>query len=561
MFDPVFESHIRRVRAAVLQGYSLAQIPEWVERHTVLRGQPFSFKDHEFQLKILKDTSPQINVRKCSQIGMSELSVRMALSMVNIMDDFTVIYTLPTAGFARTFSQTRIGPVIQGSPEIKYRLSTAMDNAEVKQFGLSFLYIKGTVGQGAAISVPADALIHDELDFSENDVVTTYQSRLTHSAHKITWKFSTPTVDGRGISAEMETSRRHFNMCKCNHCNEWFLPDYFQHVRVPKFKGELHEITKESLQHYRYKDTWLECPRCGERPSLAASHRQWVCENSDDQFDAAGYQIQPFDAPRIITPGDIVKRSTEYSRYVDFINFGLGKPAEDKDSSITKEDIDACYVPGAPASFFTHVMGVDMGLICHVMVAGVDTVGRLLVVKTERIPLARCVERLGELRKQYRVMMTVMDTVPYVETVMRMQRTDPNLWGALYVDMKEAVAYAVKRRDGDVKEGTLDLRQVNVNRNKALDSLMQDLRTGQIFMLEDDNRQMVTSHLQDMKRVKDFTQHHDLQFVWKKSNKGADHFHHTLLYAWVAAKMRGATVGGAIALPLLSSFKLKTAIA
>jgi hypothetical protein len=212
-------------------------------------------------------------------------------------------------------------------------------------------------------------------------------------------------------------------------------------------------------------------------------------------------------------------------------------------------------------SFFTHVMGVDMGLICHVMIAGVDSQGKILVVKTLRVPVGQIYQRCAELRQQYRVMLTVVDTVPYVETVMRMQAVDANCWGALYVDMKDAIPFVLKRRDKDPEEGKLDLRQVNVNRNKALDQLMLEIRSGQVFFVEDDNRETVTAHLQDMKRIKDYTQHNDLQFLWKKTKQGDDHFHHTLLYTSVAAKLRGVTVGGAIALPLASKFKLKQGVA
>jgi hypothetical protein len=559
MSDPLFKAHIERLRSSVLQAYSFAQLPEWMEKHTKLKGKKFSFKDHEYQLAILRDTSTEINVQKCSQIGMSELSIRSALGMTNIMDGFTVIYTVPTASFARTFTQTRINPIITESQEIRYRLSATIDNAELKQFGTSFLYVKGTIGQSAAISVPADVLFHDELDFSDPTVISSYQSRISHSEHKLVRRFSTPTVSGRGICAEMETSRRLLYMCKCHHCNEWFLPDYFKNVRVPNFRGELHEITKDNLHHYKYEESWVECPKCGKRPNLDFENREWVCENPDATYAAAGYQIQPFDAPRVMTPGAIVKTSTTYSRYADFINFGLGLPAEDKESSIVKEDVDAAYVPASTTTFFTHVMGVDMGLMCHVMIGGVDILGRLVIIKTERVPLERIGDRYEELRKLYRVMVSVMDTVPYVETVMRLQKKDPNLYGSLYVDTKDVTPFVVQQREEKPKQGKLDVRQVSVNRNKALDVLLQELRTGQIFFVEDENRATVTAHLQDMKRIKGYTQHHDVQLIWTKSNRGEDHFHHTLLYAWVAAKMRGVSIGGGVALPLVARMPLKQA--
>jgi hypothetical protein len=53
------------------------------------------------------------------------------------------------------------------------RVHHDVNNGEVKQFGESFLYFRGTKGVTAAISVPADCLVHDEYDFSDLEVLST----------------------------------------------------------------------------------------------------------------------------------------------------------------------------------------------------------------------------------------------------------------------------------------------------------------------------------------------------------------------------------------------------
>jgi hypothetical protein len=163
----------------------------------------------------------------------------MALALCGVIRGYTVAYTLPTAGFAATFMKTRVDPVIQNSPYLKDMLSGELDNTEVKKLGDSFLYLRGAQSSNAPISVPCDHLIHDEVDFSDPEVLSQYQSRLTHSKYKRKTKLSTPTLPDRGIDYEFQRSRRKFNFVKCSCCSQYFLPDYFKHVRVPGFTGDL----------------------------------------------------------------------------------------------------------------------------------------------------------------------------------------------------------------------------------------------------------------------------------------------------------------------------------
>jgi hypothetical protein len=557
--DPIFKEHIERLKAATLSGYTLASVPDWICDHTNLRGERFSFKDHEYQLAIARDLSREKNVRKCSQVGISEYSVREALAILNILQASTVIYTMPTATAAKMFAKTRVDPIVAGSPTLRAAVNATADNTDMKQFDESFLYIKGTVGTSAAISVPADGIFNDEVDFSDPEVMSNYQSRLTHSQYKLKRRFSTPTVDGYGISAHFNQSRQFWNNVKCDHCSRWFLPDYFAHVRVPGFTGDIREIRKDNLHTTNYTQAYLECPSCKKRPSLQPEHREWVQMNPDSHFEAAAYQIQPFDAPNIITCGDLIYSSTQYKRYVDFVNFSLGLPAEDKESTLVRSEIDACYRNGVVPGFWSHVMGIDMGMTCHIIISGVDAFGRMFTVHTESVPLPRLEERKLALQREYNVRVTVMDSMPYTDLLMRLQKSDTNLYGAVYVTNKTSLLpFVVKKEEEEKDDAELALRQVNVNKNRAFDGLMTFIRTGNWQILEDANRETLTAHLMDMKRVKDFTSDKEISYVWRKSTNGDDHFHHALCYCWVASQMQGVAQSSIILPGLVHKFKVKT---
>jgi hypothetical protein len=558
----LIDQHLESVETALLRGYSLTRVADWIVENTFLKAEHYSFEDHEFQETIARDMQVEVVVRKCSQIGLSELSVRIALAFCNTMPGFTTIYTLPTASFARKFAKTRIDPVIMTSPKLSERVHKEMNSGEVKQFIDSFLYISGTVGANAAISVPADALVHDELDFSDDEVVSNYESRLTHTKYQLKRKFSTPTVSGSGISQEFETSKKHWNFVHCNHCNERFLPDYYKHVKVPGYDEDLKKITAETLWKIRWREAYLACPGCGKEPDMGPAHREWVVENTDYTGDKHGYQIQPFDAPKIITPAQLVRKSTKYERTADFINFNLGLPAEDLETSFSKDELNVLFQMREQALRFepyAAVMGIDVGLTCHIMVGGLGPNGLMDILHAERCSHTELEKRKFELSVQFKVRTTVMDSQPYFDLLLRLQARDRNLWGAVYSQSKNLDLLRAVDQEKDAETGKERRHQVDLNRNRALDAVMMYARGGGLAFRDATLKDVIIDHMQDMKRVKGFNAEDELLFTWKKSARGQDHFHHTLLYTFIAGRLIG-TAQSIIVLPFgVTSFKVQGA--
>lgn len=559
MTDSIQDFHIERLKAATINKLSMSDLPEWVCKHTYVDGANYSFKDHEFQERILRETAQETVIRKCAQVGMSETSLRLALALVGVIPHYTVIYTLPTASFATTFMRTRVDPVIQSSPFLRESVHGTTDNADVKRFGDSFLYMKGSQSNNAPISVPADHLIHDELDFSSEEVISQYQSRVRHSKYRRKTKLSTPTAPGFGIDEEFSQSRRHFNFVKCNHCNHFFIPDYYKHVVIPGYSGDILNITKSMLPGLRWREAHVMCPACDRTPSLQPEHREWVCENASENHVAVGYQVSPFDAPNVTSTAYLVEESTKYKKRSDFDNFGLGIPSEDKESTITREDLLRILLAPQSIGASSYVMGLDMGLTCWATIMAVRPDSTRIVVRTEGIPVGEVRQRRKELAFQYKVRMTVVDALPYTETVMAMQDEDNNLFGAVYIQSKSLATHNVVDKEEDEDKAQLSIRQVNINRNKAFDSIMDDVRAGHILKVSDENDEIWMEHLQDMKRLKEYTRDDELTYVWKKT-KGNDHLHHSLLYASTAAQMLGVS-RNMIQLPILmGKFRSKSGV-
>lgn len=556
MSEGIFERHIARLKSS-LSAHSHDTICDFITEHTYIRGQKFSFHHHEYQKKILEDKSQNIVILKSAQIGISEMSSRLALARAVLVNGFSTIYTLPSASAAQNFMKTRIDPVIDSSPYLSELVSKEVDNSAVKRFGDSYVYLRGAQVDRQAISIPADLLIVDEVDNSNQDVITLYESRLIHSQYAMTIKLSTPTIPGFGIDLAYKQSRRHLNMCKCEHCNHWFYPDYYKHVRIPGFTSSIEGITKQHFASadFKWHEAYVECPNCGKAPNLGPEHRSWVVENPDEAFLAAGYRISPFDAPEIIKPSALVKSSVDYKRKQDFANQRLGIPLEDKEASLAREELDAVLISEYPGGGFSYVMGLDMGNTCWATIAAVLPDNALIIVHTEAIPLFKVIERRRELAAQYRIRMTLVDHGPYTETVWRMQQESPNIFAGVYANQKGVDMFRVRDVDADKDEGVEAIRQVNISRNRMFDLIMLMLRSGQILKVMDENDDTWKDHLTDMKRVREFVGD-ELVFVWVKTS-GNDHMHHSLLYTVVASRMMGVASGSMSGLPLLSTFKYK----
>ena len=534
----------QRIENAVLDRYDLTQVADWVCNNIKLNGRNLSFKGREYQKIILDSNAPEIVVKKCSQVGISELMLIDSLAMCQIVDGFNIIYTLPTATFAQKVMKTRVDPLIQGSPELTQNLAKTLDNASVKGFGNSHLYLSGTNSDNAVISVPADAIFVDELDFSDQEMVEKLQSRLTASTYRWWRYFSTPTVENYGIDKKFKNTRRFYNFCKCVHCNHYFIPQYLEHVRIPGYEGDLLAITKPMLNKIDWREATLFCPKCDKPADLSIEHRQYVCENPEDAgFAGEGYQVYPTDAPEIIKMSDLVLWSTNFDRKTQFQNFHLGITAEDKDSGLNLDDFERMKLVGEQPLRGQKVFGIDLGITCHIVVAVTNGTDKLTVLELHRVDYTDFEKTLQKLIRIHHPATILSDSQPYVETIYRLQNSIRNLYGALYVANKSMELFRLLTTQEDLSNATLKMRQVNINRNFAFNTLMDSIREGYIGVVPNiPDIDILAEHLQDMRRVPNgtrqaFSDGADTAEVedyrWVKTS-GNDHFHHALLYAYIA---------------------------
>jgi hypothetical protein len=553
--------HYNRVLAAIKNTYGLANLADWICKYTYLDGKPFSFKDHEFQLPILQDTAKTSIIVKPAQIGMSELAYRWAVAACCVEEHFTVIYTFPSSSDAEKNNKTRIDPMIAASPELRRLINPSMNNSEVKQFGEnSFLFFKGTFSATQALSTPANAVVHDEFDKSDTTQASVYLSRLQHKPHKLRKIFSTPTVEGFGVSKEAETSNRYRHISTCVHCNHMFLPDYFNDVVIPGYDGPKEDIKKATLHTLRWREAYLACPRCGKDPQLHHERQRFVCENTAEAHEANTWYCSPFSAPNIITVPYLVQASTTFARFSEFKNQTLGITGEEANESILATDISKALVRYDLQSSNYHVMGSDMGLLCHICIGRLGEGGEVLVVHREVVHYTAFESRSRELSVKYKVILHVMDSQPYIDLVTRICRANPHSWGAMFVTAKSTLAFTLDDQEKDVKEGKMDFKLVKVNRTVALDELLGVIKEGKLVVQEMDKEldTAYVSQLTSLKRVQKFDKNQDLFYAWEKTGKENDHFHFATLYLHIGLQMRGTVTGlgsAGLGVPLVSRFR------
>lgn len=539
------QSHLDRMSTALFNSYDLSGVVRYLEEKTFLKGDRFSFKDHEFQEQILSDTSSVVNVQKCAQVGMSEAMARYALAVARVMPYFSVIMTMPFSADATNFAKTRLDPIISETPDLKNNMDKELDNSEVKGIENSLLYMRGCQGVTAALSVPADMLIHDELDKSDPAIVGQYQSRIKHSKFKLTRKFGTPTLEGRGIALEMASSKRHRMACVCNHCDTSFIPSFHKNVVIPGYrdaenKGELKDITKYNINKIRWEEAYLACPHCHAEPSLQMEHRAWVCENPQADFTAIGYYVTPFEVPNVVSIPSLVLEITKYASWGEFLNQALGETISNEDSQITATDLAAAKWHEALNSGEMHNLGIDVGQMCAALVGRRTQGGELLVVHKERIKLGELKARKTLLKRMFRCVITVIDAYPETNTVNEMQKMDKNLYGAQYHETPKTISYEIKEAEKDPKEGKLNLKMVMIARNLALDNLMALFKDGMLHWQVQNNAEddIFISNCTDMTRAQIFDKKERVQWVWKKSVEQQDHYFHALNYLNIACQLQ-----------------------
>ena len=552
------EEHLKRVQDGARDVYSLNNLSAWIERYLRLEGRKFDMSGrYSFQKRIVNDTSRVVNTVKCAQIGLTTATIAYFLAAMATQRKFNTIYALPSQTDASKIVTTKINPIIQESTRLRQLADKSADSVELKQIGNNFLFCRGAKSETAALSISADCLVADEIDRSDPDVLKQFRSRLQASELAIIKQFSTPTVNGVGISKEAETSKRYRSFATCSHCNHTWLPSYHTDMKVPGYTADISEITRTNIQTLDWKNAHWSCPNCGKDPQLHPSRLEWVCENSEENWEASTYYVNPVVCCEVLKPAYLVRTSTEFNTRSEWLNQVLGETSTENNEQVTADDVKASFTTALDSSE-VHYLGADIGLLCTVAIGRKTQAGELLVVHRETVPVTNFIARRQELMKQYRIAVSVHDAYPYTSMIMGICDFDPNAYGCTFSVGNSPELFTIQEKVADAEEGKLNLRLVKANRTRALDEILllfkgKRILTARISSSEDDK---YLAHCLSMKRTQVFVKD-ELQFQWQKTN-GNDHSLFALAYLNLATLLRGTVEPWATgSLGLVRSFRLK----
>lgn len=397
---------------------------EWICANTTLKKRPFSFKDYPFQKSIADDMHSNLSVKKCSQVGLTEVQLRKYLAILTRSTAISGIFSLPNEKMFTKIYNGRLKPILEQdmvfNPPVANKPTRSKDQVQIRD---SFGYITACT-EGDATSISADFLFHDELDLSPQEIIALYQSRLQGSDMRITQSFSTPSFTNFGIDKNYQmTDQREYTM-KCEACN---------HIQIPRFKPQfIHlehfpfdvkdfsELTSQEIATLDLENVYVHCEKCHAKLDLSnEEQREWVA-TFPSRLNFRGYQVRPFSTHRI-KPDYIFKQLANYqdrSFLRGFYNTVLGEEYTSADAKVQREDVELCMRKGTSAIpniswDIPCYMGIDVGFTCHITISFDDAEGWPHYVLFETVPAAYLVQRVTELLKIYNIIQGAIDRFPY----------------------------------------------------------------------------------------------------------------------------------------------------
>lgn len=510
-------------------------ISDWITEHTTLAKKPFNYKRYPFQQKIAEDMHPNLSVIKCSQVGLSEIQVRKFLAFLRRTNGVSGIFTLPTEDMARRVYTTRISPILRNddvfNPPSTDKPVRRQDLVQIQD---SWGYITPCI-EGPATSIPADILIHDEVDLSDEAMLGLFQSRLQNSEYKITQGFSTPTYLGHGIDKNFNLTDQRMYLVRCDSCNHHQFPKFdHKFIHIPKMPfdvEQLTDMTTEQISSLKINDAYVKCKKCSKRLDLGRQdNREWIAKfPSKDQF--RGYKVNPFSTDRISLQyifNQLAKFKLNENEK-GFHNTVLGEAYSPASAQIPEDKIKAALTPHGrdvePGQGMAVFAGVDVGVICHLSLVGEEVDGKdpWLLFKTFHISQLR--QTIDDLSKKYNLAQGCIDRYPYTPDADSLRE---NTGG-----MMMPIAYRGNSILAPQVDEAKNLIYYNVNRTFTLDMVRTSIvNEGAVIGGYGPHKDTLIAHLRDMVRE----ENPEKEPNWVKLS-GNDHFFHSMGYALLARRV------------------------
>lgn len=510
---------------------------EWLVANTHYGEGPFSFEGYQFQIQIANDMHPNLAVKKCSQVGLTETQIRKFFAWLKRHPNKTGIFTLPSEKLFKRISKMRIKPWIAkedvfnqnfGSEDVKPTRSMDM-----YQIDSSFAVISGLT-EDDATSTSADILFHDELDLSDMEMIDLAQSRLQNSDDKITQAFSTPKYPGYGIDGRYTLSDQNEYFHRCTSCNHLQVPDFeLKFLNLSSKNGyrgpdNILDATDEQINMIQFQDVHVKCERCAQPIDLRNHETRFYVSKYPSRDLIRGYSVNPFSTHRI-PPAYIFQRllaSRRVSKVGNFMNTVLGRPYVDGNAQLAEDEIRAVMGDAVRQDVSKDIAcfaGIDVGEICHIVIGPLFGQSGGTAVMTSCL-INKLYETLEDLHTRYNIVGGTIDRHPQSAVANAVHEKFPGILPCEYRGTN--ALKLVTNENGDVTH-------CQVDRTDAIDRVVKGIREGTIE-LEGYGAQaeILITHLRNMVREEE----PETPAKWVKLSE-EDHYFHALVFWLVGPRM------------------------
>lgn len=501
----------------------------WVKKYKIKNevGMPIEFEKRKFLWDIYNDLSPHQVLLKPPQIGATVMNTIKSLYVAK-KKNRQIIYTLPTQGDVQDMVGGSINRIIAQNP-ILMEWVKEHDTVEQKTVGKSMIFYRGTFTAKQAMMIPSGLNIHDEVDSSDPNIITQYQTRLqAQEDGGWSWYFSHPSLAGHGVDIYWQQSDKKEWFIKCNKCT---------HEQTLTWPESINTETQEYI-----------CKSCKESiPDSTRINGKWVA-TSVGEF--SGYHVSQLmlynkSAKDIIKAYNDPLKDKQY-----FYNYVLGLPYISSDDRIEPAVVLRNCVDEVNDQEGRTIIGIDTGddYLSYVLMnsKGVfyyDTSNTLTATKSP----------FDVIRSHMRRFTKSVAVIDQGGELMQTRQLQAEFPGRVFLCF-----YRKDRKSLDLVQWGKDEEywKVTVDRNRMMTLMVEQLRDIGRIRLHGTKEEWIdfASHFNNIyreqitskeTREKDNRELYGSEYVWKRN--GPDHYCHALLYAMVGLQRYGgemATIVG-----------------
>ena len=420
----------------------------WAKRfHRNTRDEEMEFTDVHYLLDLYKNIHnyPLMVVKKSVQCCLSELFIANAHKEAN--DGLTVFYVLPKYEIRNRFVNNRIHRLHRRSGYYANKIREAKHlggyyRTALMHFGKGTMAFVGSNVEDEFIEIPVDSSYVDEKDRCNMQNLALLPDRLTASPHKFQREISNPTIEEFGIDERYLSSTQGAWVIKCESCNTYFEPNFFDHV-VREIGTEQYEARDPA--YYERGEASLICHKCGAKVDRlkkgewihAYPDRDWVGFHISKLFNKySGEPGEPlFSVANLIEKW--IKIQGHQLQIQIFYNSELGLAFSSAGAKIHQWQLDACKRnyewPVVPVTVGGLIeMGVDVGAVLNVVIRERvkyegRTVRRLLYAA--EVPTFPALSKLIDM---WQPRVVVIDADPEIHEVSTLKSKHKNVWASRF---------------------------------------------------------------------------------------------------------------------------------